>query len=297
MTKEIERVLKHALIKGFYAMAAINYNFIPAPVATIQGEHKLPRHITPIFIYILGRMRIPGWKLHKADICKQCEISMPTLQRALKWLVANGYMAYDLINKWQVFPTPITPQQKTTAKTNADKKPSIGAACSPSPITNDSPSSITSDSPYIEVSFNKIEEQQPEPVRNIVTAEPVVVSLSDDKELVYPELTPKQKTAVKAIAKQLKEPAMTQELLFTLAYAITQGHIKSSLPGYFRRLVDAANEGRYTATNAAGATKPDNPNIAKTQAQLEVYRTVNKTERSKAAGFFASMRSAVGASR
>lgn len=283
-------------------MAAINYNFIPTPTATIQGDNKIPRHIATIFIYILGRMRIAGWKLHKADICKMCEISMPTLQRALKWLVEHGYMTYDLVNKWQVFPVPVTQQKKTTTKVNADQKVSAGATCNaPCPIIGDSPCPIIGDTPYKEVSFSKIEKQQHEPIHNIVTAipehkEPVVVSSVESESLVYPpSLNKDQKKAVKAIIKnKLERPEMTQELLFTLAYAITQGHIKSSLPGYFRRLVDAANEGRYTATNTTGATKMDNPNIAKTQETLEAYRSINKTSSDKASGFFAAMRSAVG---
>ncbi len=221
---------------------------------------------------------------------------MPTLQRALKWLVAHGYMAYDIVKKWQVFPTPITPQQKTTAKTNADKKPSIGAACSPSPIIGDSPSPIIGDSPYKEVSFSQIEKQQPDPVRNLVTAEPVVV-FSDNEELVYPvQLKPEYKKAAKHKLKKLKQPELSQEVLFALAYSLAQGTVKNPI-GYLSSIVTACNEGRFTPTNASGAPKPDTRRIDATQAQLEAYRSVNRTTEDKAAGFFASMRSAVGASR
>jgi len=269
-------------------MTAINYIYVPFSAELFSST--APSDAVKLLGHALNRQKIPGWKFQLSELCKSLGLSAYAVKKARKWLVKNGYAVYERIKfrytVWRFFPTPYAQEQPSS--------PRIIKQVEIEPLLQVDTRPGLESTKALE---NK--EQQPEPARNLVTKqEPVVVSHVDSESLIYPSsLTKDQKKAVKAIIRnELKEPAMTQELLFTLAYAIANGHIKSSLPGYFRRLVDAANEGRYTAIERAGATKPDTRHIDKTQAQLEAYRTVNKSEPSKAAGFLAAMRQAVGKS-
>ncbi len=303
-------------IKGFLQMSAINYQFIPTPTQTVQGSAKMPRHYSPIFTVIIGRMRIPGWILHKVDICTECDISMSTLQRALKWFVEHGYMAYDLIKKWQVFPVPVVPQSKTTAKTHADKKASIDRTCSPSPVTNDTPSTVINDTPYKERGFIKIEKQQhdqlPEPA--LIDQQALVVFFEEIKQpvdiiiipdavspelieedqagLEYPaQLNPDQKKDAKRIIKKLKQPELSQDVLFELAYILTSGKLKTTIPRCLGGLVSIANEqGYFTRTQPAGATKPDTRRIDATQAEIKARQQRTMPDKDKRAVGIAGLR-------
>jgi hypothetical protein len=264
-------------------MAAINYQFIPTPTATVQGAAKIPRHISSIFTVIIGRMRITGWQLHKTDICTQCEISESTLQRALKWLVAHGYMAYDLIKKWQVFPVPVLPVKTTSkAKAAATQKVSIDATSSTtSPVICDTPSPVICDTPYKESLLGRKNNNQSAVIAPISTPPmvkiPVVVSLEKD-DLIYPaELSAEQKIIVKSIIKKVNVPEMAHEVLFALAYAITNGNIQSSLGGYVTRLVVAANEGRLTRAKSTAILTANNRSVEQTQIKLALDRNIERS--------------------
>lgn len=269
-------------------MAIINYTYVPFSSELFSST--APGDAVKLLGHALNRQKIPGWKFQLSELCKTLGLSKYAVKKARKWLVKNGYATYERIKfrftVWRFFPIPYTQEQPSSPRIieRVEIEPLLQVDIRPG---------------LESTKILEIKEQQPEPVRNLVTEqEPVVVSPVESESLVYPpSLTKDQRTAVKSIAKQLKEPAMTQELLFTLTYAIANGHIKSSLPGYFRRLVDAANEGRYTATNASGAPKPDNPNIAKTKELLSAYSTIKPTEPEKAKGFIAGLKAAIGGVR
>ena len=256
-------------------MAAINYQFIPTPTATVQGAAKIPRHISSIFTVIIGRMRISGWRLHKTDICTQCEISESTLQRALRWLVAHGYMAYDLIKKWQVFPVPVLPV-KTTSKAKAAATPKVSIDA-----TSSTPSPVICDTPYKESLLVRKNNNQSAVIAPVSTTPmvniPVVVSLEKD-DLNYPaQLSVEEKIIVKSIIKKVSVPEMAHEVLFALAYATTNGNIQSSLGGYVTRLVVAANEGRLTRAKSTAILTASNRGVEQTQIKLALDRNIERS--------------------
>ena len=204
---------------------------------------SMPALAKNVLLYLLSKPH--DWQVRSHDIRKQLGLSAYATKKALRWLCNAGYAAWVRLKSghtiWRIFSTPekayspaIPPQVE---KPQVDFQPVLQ----------------TIEKELI------LKQQQPAPVPPPIIApipeQTVVVSVESEK-LVYPDsLTKDQKKAVKAITKQLNEPAMTQELLFTLAYAIASGHIKSSLTGYFRSLVNAANEGRYTPVSAHTATK------------------------------------------
>lgn len=96
-------------------MSQINHQFYPSSIAAML-DNAMPGTFYKIFSFIILQTKIDGWRLNKANICTLCGISMSTTKRALRWLVAHGYMAYDpLLKEWQVYPEPITPASNTSA--------------------------------------------------------------------------------------------------------------------------------------------------------------------------------------
>ena len=258
----------------------INYTFAPSSNAALF-DINMPATFFQIHTYILSRLQIPNWKINKTDICNRLGLSMSTVKRAFRWLRDHGYAQYDKSTQWQFYPCPID-------ATNAG----ITATSAQDGFIFDPPKEVIFDPPYIEVLLPKKEKQQPAPTPPIIAVtEDVVVVLSANEQtvpLIFPETLDKdQKKAIKAIIKQLNEPAMTQELLFTLGYAIASGHIKSSLPGYFRRLVDAANNGTFTPVGAHTATKTPTAadRVEETRKRLDEAKNLKVDN----AGFFADM--------
>jgi hypothetical protein len=92
------------------------------------------------------------------------------------------------------------------------------------------------------------------------TPKPDMANSEEKAELIYPpQLTDTQKKAAKHIIKKVKQPELQQPVLFALAYAITNGKITSSVPGYLQGLVTRANNGTFEAIQAAGASKQTRP--------------------------------------
>ena len=89
------------------------------------------------------------------------------------------------------------------------------------------------------------------------TINPVVVLEKEKQsELIYPEnISVDDLNACQVIAKKVKKPELTQDILFELAYIITSGNIKKSIPACLYGLVMSANEqGYFKRTQAAGAS-------------------------------------------
>ena len=242
---------------------------------------SMPALAKNVLLYLLSKPK--DWQVRSHDIRKQLCLSAYAVKKALRLLCQAGYAAYDRLKSghtiWRIFSTPekayspaIPPQVE---KPQVDFQPVLQ----------------TIEKELI------LKQQQPAPTPpTVVSEEDVVVVLSANEEtapLIFPETLDKdQKKAIKAIAKQLREPAMTQELLFTLGYAIAFGHIKSSVPGYFRSLVTAANEGRYTATTNTGSVHETAADRAeRTKRQIDEARTVKVDNNS----FFADLQKRFGA--
>lgn len=241
----------------------------------------MPAQAKNVLLYLLSKPK--DWQPKAHDIRKQLGLSAYATKKALRWLCQAGYAAYDRLKSghtvWRIFSNPETAHS-----------PAISPQVENPQVEN---------RPVLQIiETEQILKQQPStPVQPTVESENVVVNLSVNEEtapLIFPATLDKdQKKAIKAIAKQLDKPEMTQELLFTLAYAIASGHIKSSLPGYFRRLVDAANNGTFTAVQAHTATK--SPTAADRAEETQKRLSEAKNVKVDNASFFEDLKNRFGA--
>jgi hypothetical protein len=97
----------------------------------------------------------------------------------------------------------------------------------------------------------------PAPVQSIAP-KPKTTVVVNDAELIYPpQLNPVQKKAAKHVIKKVKQPKLQQPVLFALAYAITNGTVKSPV-AYLNGLIARANNGTFEAIQAANAINTAN---------------------------------------
>jgi hypothetical protein len=220
---------------------SIDYHFAPSSNAALF-DATMPATVFQIHTYIMARLQIAGWQIHKTDICNRLGLSLSTVKRAFRWLRDHRYAYYDKTTHWQFYPCPTDPVNQEGVK-------------------NEPPVQVNNAPPYKEVSLAKKEQQPAAPTPIIVepVINPAVVVSSD--ELVYPEqLTPTQRKAAKHTLKKLKEPALAQEVLLVLAYALATGRIKCP-PAYLSELVNRANSGLFEPLQAASATNRSRPII------------------------------------
>lgn len=248
-----------------------NFTIVTNDIATAPMAFKAK----DLLLYLISKP--PEWKVIKANICKELQLSMYIVKKSLQWLARHGYAFYQHSHtgygSWHIFDTP---QQKKNATA-----PAITPKFAIPTMALQPPLVITE-------TDTKIEKQpQPEFIEPPIQTASVVVS--ENEELVYPaQLNPDQKKASKAIIKKVKQPELQQPVLFALAYALTNGNIKSSVPGYLNSLVTAANNGTFTPIQAAGATKASKPLIPLWQGFG--HSTPSKPE--VANGFIQKMRAA-----
>ena len=215
-------------------------------------------------------MQLPEWKLCKADIAIRLNKSMSTVKRAFKWLQEHGYLKYDPINKWQVYPSP-----------NLSKG-----------VINEPLMRVNNEPLYIEVSLQRKEQQQSvvttRPTPKTIKIIPVVVS-SESEGLVFPaQLTTPQLKEAKIKIK--KAPVNLQQAVLTvLAHCLTQGTVKAPV-AYLNGLITRAKNGTLEPIQATGGTISNQVSIAKTLEMLDSYRAVKKT---KPDGAFNGLRSAL----
>ncbi len=222
----------------------ITYQFTPASDCALFSD--MPGAAFKIHTYGLKRQQIPGWKLRTSDICKTLHLSIYAVKTALKWLQKNGYASYTRaygFTRWIFRATPTAPG----IPEQVEIRPVEQVVIQP----------VLKRDRYIEKEKTTTPETEKMPPNFGTPPEPDVVVVNDS-ELIYPaQLTPEQKKDAKRIIKKVKKPELTQEILFELAYIITSGNIKKSVPACLHGLVKAANEnGHFTSTQAQGATQP-----------------------------------------
>ncbi len=234
-----------------------------------------------VLIYLLSKPK--DWQLRIGDIKKKLHIGTHSVRSALKNLIAAGYIFYRRLKTghtvWTIYDTPHPKTQVIDIQPQTDN-PHQG-------------------SKHVLVNTDKtlsIEIQQP----NIIEppAVPVVVSqiieqdiIEQSEELIFPQqLDPKQRKTAKHILKtRLKRQEMAQELLFALAYAMTNTQI-NSVPAYLNGLVNAANNGTFTAPNTAQNKSPQG---GKPLIPIWVTPASNPTPKDKAKGLIGGLRSAL----
>lgn len=219
--------------------STIKYPFTPASDQALFSN--MPGNAFKIHTYALKRQGIPGWKIRTTDICKTLHLTRYAVKQALKWLQKNGYATYKRaygFTRWIFSATPTA----TATPEQVEIRPIEQVEIQP----------VLERKRYLER-----KKPLPEALPDIV--EQVVVDLVNS-ELTYPvQLTPAQKKAAKHIIKKVKQPELQQPVLFALAYAITNGKITSSVPGYLQGLVTRANNGTFEPVG--GAVKANKPLI------------------------------------
>ena len=233
-----------------------------------------------VLIYLLSKPH--DWQLRIGDIKKKLHIGTHSVRSALKNLMQSGYVFYRRLASghtvWTIYDKP----QHIDIQPQTDK-PQQG-------------------SKHVLVNTDKtlsIEIQQPDIIEQSV--ETVVVSQNEGQsdiikqskliDIVYPDqLDAKQRKTAKHILKtRLKEQKMAQEILFSLAYAMTNTQI-NSIPAYLNGLINAANAGTFTAPNSA-QSKPitgGTPLIP-----VWVAPKSNPTQKDVAKGFIGGLRDAL----
>jgi DNA-binding transcriptional regulator YhcF (GntR family) len=256
-------------------MTAITYPFAPTSLAALL-DVEMPSTFSKIHSYILYRLQLPDWKLSKTDVANRFNISMSTVKRAFRWLREHGYLKHIGFNNWQVYPSPNLPMG----------------------VINEPLERVINEPLYIEVSLQKnitttptaSAAPTPTPTQNIV----VVIDELKQDELIYPkQLDTAQKKDAKRIIKKLKQPELSQPVLLELAYILTTGRLKTTIPRCLGGLVSTANEQGYftysqTTKQATDGTISNQASIAKTLEMLDSYRAVKKT---KPDGAFSGLRS------
>lgn len=207
----------------------------------------MPGNAQKILLYLLSKPS--NWRLKTHDLRKQLGLSGYAVKKGLRWLCQAGFAAYTRLKSghtvWKIFDKPQSPHRPETAASPAIlpqvEIPKV--VSQPVLVMTETETKKETTTPLI-----------PEPAQESI----VVVS---DSELTFPaQLTQKQKKAAKAIIK--KAPAdLQQPVLFALAYAITNGKITSSVPGYLQGLVTRANNGTFEPIQCAGASKTKKPSI------------------------------------
>lgn len=205
----------------------------------------------------------PEWCVNKSAIAKTLDLSIYIVKKSLAWLRKHGYAIYqhakDGFGQWFIYDTPQL--KTTTAPVKCPKSAIPTLALEPTLVIN-------------KVTIKHKEQQTsaaaPTASQNIV----VVIDKEQQDELIYPkQLDTAQKKDVKRIITKLKQPELSQPILLELAYIITTGKLKTTIPRCLGGLVSTANEqGHFTYSQACNSTIPDTKRIDDTPAILDAYR-------------------------
>jgi len=225
-------------------------------------------------IYLLSKP--DTWRLKLHDIRKQLGLSAYAVKTGLRWLLTAGFAAYTRLKSghtiWRVFDKP---QTKTAHGPVIPPQVEI-------PQVAFRPVLVRT-----ETEEKKKPLPTPSPIQG--SAQHVVV----DSELIYPsQLTDPQKKAVKHIIKKVKEPELQQPVLFALAYAITNGTVKSA-PAYLQGLVTRANNGTFEpVTNTSTAKQGGKPLVPIWTGRGEIKVSAPEVMREFMPGLRAALRGA-----
>ena len=236
---------------------ALTSNFTQIDNSIINGA--MPPVAFKIFSYLISKP--DTWQPKAHDIKKQLGLSAYATKKALRWLCNAGYAAWVRLKSghtiWHIFSNPENTLNDAFDASFA--QPETGYSPTIPPQVEKPQGAIQPD-----LIINK---QQKEILKTLpATAAPprsapitpveVVVS---DNELIYPvQLTPVQKKAARAVIKKVKQPEIQQPVLFALAYAITNGTVKSPV-AYLNGLISRANNGTFEAVTADSSNKANRP--------------------------------------
>lgn len=220
----------------------------PSSNFTIFANDLINSSIPPtpqkILLYLLSKPET--WQVKTHDIQKQLSLSTYAVKQGLRWLLKAGYAAYIRLKSghtiWKIFDKPqvahspaISPQVEF---------PQVEIL----PVLVRTETAINTETTTLPT--------MPEPVPAQENDDDVVVSVS---ELIFPsQLNPSQKKAAKHVIKKIEAPELRQEVLFALAYAMTNGMVKSPV-AYLQGLVKRANEGTFESireSTGANRSKP-----------------------------------------
>lgn len=204
-----------------------------------------------VLIYLLTKP--PFWKVIKADICKQLELSPYIVKKSLQWLRKNSYAFFIRLKTghaiWKIFDRPQAKTAETPAIIPKVVMPSVALP------------TVLETIDVLEIQKEQQHEPilDPEPIPELIQ-EPVVVS-SETIVLEYPpQLTPDQLKNAKHTIKKCKDAAKQPEVLFALAYYVSKGGVKNPC-AYLAGLVRDANNGTFEPIQADSASKQTKPLI------------------------------------
>ncbi len=212
--------------------------------------NAMPPVAKTVLLYLLSKP--DTWQPKAHDIRKQLNLSAYAVKKALRWLCSAGYAAWVRLKSghtiWRIFSNPNVSFDDTFDQPETVYSPEITPQVEIPQVEN---------RPVLVIKKQQQEINKPLPAaimppRSATIAESIVVV---DSELIYPvQLTPVQKKAARAVIKKVKPPELQQEVLFALAYAITNGTVKSPV-AYLNGLVTRANNGTFEPVTATTASK------------------------------------------
>ncbi len=233
-------------------------NFTQIPNSLIASQ--IPLAAKAILNYLLSKPK--DWLMRRSDLKRTLGLTGYAIQKGLKWLQNNGYAFFVRVSgytTWHFFDTPQTPKTATS--------PAIAECIENQYVENRHGLQITE----TETNKNQQHGQTDAQAQNVVVlsstdektntpdhvqASTTVIQCEDTPDnLIYPEnLDKAQRKSCKRALKRLKNPDLSQDVLFALAYAMTSQQIRS-VPAYLNSLVNSANDGTFTPVSANG--KPD----------------------------------------
>jgi len=220
----MQTIFKTAAASNFtiYANDLINSDMPPIPYRILS--YLLSKPVT--------------WQLKTHDLRKQLGLSNYAIKKALRWLCSAGFAAYTRLKTghtiWRIFDKPQTKTAHSPEIPPQVETPQVAFQ------------------PDLVITETELKKETTTPPTLEPAQESIVVV---DSELIFPvQLTPVQKKAAKAVIKKVTQPELQQPVLFALAYAITNGTVKSPV-AYLNGLVTRANNGTFEPVTAAIASK------------------------------------------
>jgi hypothetical protein len=223
----------------------------PASNFTIFSNDFIASTMPPVakavLLYLLTKPK--NWQLRRTDLKKQLALTGYAIQKALKWLQQNGYAWFTRFCGKCTWYFTDTPKPRTAPPAQPPQQETATA-----PVFNES-----FDFEYVENRHDLVitetnTKKETTTITTLVAESITEVEVVVD-ELIYPvQLSPSQKKAARHKIKKLKQPELQQEVLFALAYYMTQGVVKIPV-AYLDGIVTRANNGTFEAITATSATK------------------------------------------
>jgi len=241
-----------------------------------------------VIVYLLSKPL--NWRMQRNELKKTLNLTGYKVQQALKWLQLNGYAYFTRFcgrTTWHFTDTPRTDtssKQPTTSGTATTSTATIAETATSRVNTECIEIQHVENRHVLQITETETNKTTTTP-HNLVTPETAVVV---ECELIYPVQLPADKHgAAKHKLKKLKQPELSQPVLFALAYAMAQGTVKSPI-AYLAGIVTAANNGGFTSpVDTAGATKASKPLIPLWQGHKPPPKVDNES-------FFAELKARYG---